>query len=412
MKTKILNILLLLAAGLGFASCNDDTEPVLELLSNVEISSINAPGAVTLVESDNANVVFSLEWTEPKFSVQVPKTYRIEVSDSEDFARSSSVATTSSTRYDVTVAELNKAVRAFYETIIDCTPKDIFVRVRCELNSDASFGYASAASAPINVTPYEGEYPRLYVIGSIQGWNINSSNYYLVSYENNGIFTGELGIPAGGQFRFYTELGDWETNSYGSQAADAGIEITLPGGIYDGALVVGKGSWIFPADAEGTYNCTVDMNAMSVKFEYAGEYRDTAAEGDEGGDDEDPNVGLFLLGTVNNWNMTAAADYSLEEAGEGSNVWSGTFQFPDKGDGNSYFRFYTHLDPNWGAQYSVGSAVYTNDNENEEVTLVDGYAEVPVMVGSKGSFIVTPGTYMVTVDLSSDSPLMIIEPAE
>lgn len=402
----------MLAAGLGFASCNDDTEPVLEQLSDVEISNINAPGAVTLFKSDNANVVFSLEWTEPKFNIQVPKSYRIEVSDSEDFARSSSVATTSGTKYDVTVAELNKAVRTFYETITDCTPKDIYVRVRCELNSDVNFVIASAASVPINVTPYEGEYPRLYVIGSIQGWNINSSNYYLVSYENNGIFTGELGVPADAQFRFYSELGDWETNSYGSQTADAGIDITLPGGIYEGTLVSGKGSWIFPADAEGTYNCTVDMNSMSVKFEYAGEYRDTAAEGDEGGDDEDPNVGLFLLGTVNNWNMTAAADYSLEEAGEGSNVWSGTFQFPDKGDGNSYFRFYTHLDPNWDAQYSVGSAVYTNDNENEEVTLVDGYAEVPVMVGSKGSFIVTPGTYMVTVDLSSDSPLMIIEPAE
>lgn len=405
MKTKILNILMLLAAGLGFASCNDDTEPVLELLSNVEISSINAPGAVTLVESDNANVVFSLEWTEPKFSVQVPKTYRIEVSDSEDFARSSSVATTSSTRYDVTVAELNKAVRAFYETIIDCTPKDIFVRVRCELNSDASFGYASAASAPINVTPYEGEYPRLYVIGSIQGWNINSSNYYLVSYENNGIFTGELGIPAGGQFRFYTELGDWETNSYGSQAADAGIEITLPGGIYDGALVVGKGSWIFPADAEGTYNCTVDMNAMSVKFEYVGEYRDTA-QGDDDEETETP-TGLFVVGDINGWSLApTATEGTLTETAEGSDVWSGTFSLPDSGNGYSYFRFYTELN---GGDFNTGS-IGTVSGENETLELTDGIAEATLLADSQGCFVVSPGSYQITVDIANNT--MLIEAAE
>lgn len=395
----------MLAAGLGFASCNDDTEPVLELLSNVEISSINAPGAVTLVESDNANVVFSLEWTEPKFSVQVPKTYRIEVSDSEDFARSSSVATTSSTRYDVTVAELNKAVRAFYETIIDCTPKDIFVRVRCELNSDASFGYASAASAPINVTPYEGEYPRLYVIGSIQGWNINSSNYYLVSYENNGIFTGELGIPAGGQFRFYTELGDWETNSYGSQAADAGIEITLPGGIYDGALVVGKGSWIFPADAEGTYNCTVDMNAMSVKFEYVGEYRDTA-QGDDDEETETP-TGLFVVGNINGWSLApTATEGTLTETAEGSDVWSGTFSLPDSGDGYSYFRFYTELN---GGDFNTGS-IGTVSGENETLELTDGIAEATLLADSQGCFVVSPGSYQITVDIANNT--MLIEAAE
>ena len=162
---------------------------------------------------------------------------------------------------------------------------------------------------------------------------------------------------------------------------------------------------------EATYMITVDTNNETVKFEKIGPWKDTSVTEDEG-DDEETSAGLFLIGTVNNWNMTNAADYALTETSEGSNVWTGTFPFSDDGKGNSYFRFYTHLDPNWGAQYSVGSAVYTNDGENEEITLVDGIAEVAVMVGSKGSFIVAPGTYMVTVDLSSDSPMMILEPAE
>ena len=238
-----------------------------------------------------------------------------------------------------------------------------------------------------------------------QGWNINSSNYYLVSYENNGIFTGELGIPAGGQFRFYTELGDWETNSYGSQAADAGIEITLPGGIYDGALVVGKGSWIFPADAEGTYNCTVDMNAMSVKFEYVGEYRDTA-QGDDDEETETP-TGLFVVGDINGWSLApTATEGTLTETAEGSDVWSGTFSLPDSGNGYSYFRFYTELN---GGDFNTGS-IGTVSGENETLELTDGIAEATLLADSQGCFVVSPGSYQITVDIANNT--MLIEAAE
>lgn len=413
MKTKILNILLLLAVAMGFAACEDDTEPVLKQISDLQITEQNAPATVTLFKDQADAVVFSLKWKAPEFNVPVARSYRIEAAQNEDFSGTASVAVTSATQYDVKASELNTAVRTFYSDIKDCTPKDIYLRVRCELNDDASFVIASTSKITVNVTPYEGEYPKLYVIGDAAGgWDINNGSYFIQDKQQNGVFTGEVGLHANGTgFRFYTQLGDWDAKnvSYGSQVEDSGIAISLTNGVYEGKFYYGKGSWQLPE--EGTYMLTVDTNNETVKFEKIGEWKDTSVTEDDG-DDEDSNAGLFLIGTVNNWNMTAAADYSLEEAGEGSNVWSGTFSFPDRGDGSSNFRFYTHIDPNWGAQYSVGSAVYTNDNENEEVTLVDGYAEVPVMVGSKGSFIVTPGTYMVTVDLSSDSPLMIIEPAE
>ena len=35
MKTKLLNILMLLAVAVGFAACNDDTEPVLAQVSDL-----------------------------------------------------------------------------------------------------------------------------------------------------------------------------------------------------------------------------------------------------------------------------------------------------------------------------------------------------------------------------------------
>lgn len=413
MKTKILNILLLLAVAMGFAACEDDTEPVLKQISDLQITEQNAPATVTLFKDQADAVVFSLKWKAPEFNVPVARSYRIEAAQNEDFSGAVSVAVTSATQYDVKVSELNTAMREFYSDIKDCTPKDIYLRVRCELNDDASFVIASTSKITVNVTPYEGEYPKLYVIGDAAGgWDINNGSYFIQDKQQNGVFTGEVGLHANGTgFRFYTQLGDWDAKnvSYGSQVEDSGIAISLTNGVYEGKFYYGKGSWQLPE--EGTYMLTVDTNNETVKFEKIGEWKDTSVTEDDG-DDEETSAGLFLIGTVNNWNMTNAADYALTETSEGSNVWTGTFPFSDDGKGNSYFRFYTHLDPNWGAQYSVGSAVYTNDGENEEITLVDGIAEVAVMVGSKGSFIVAPGTYMVTVDLSSDSPMMILEPAE
>lgn len=413
MKTKILNILLLLAVAMGFAACEDDTEPVLKQISDLQITEQNAPATVTLFKDQADAVVFSLKWKAPEFNVPVARSYRIEAAQNEDFSGTASVAVTSATQYDVKASELNTAVRTFYSDIKDCTPKDIYLRVRCELNDDASFVIASTSKITVNVTPYEGEYPKLYVIGDAAGgWDINNGSYFIQDMQQNGVYTGEVGLRANGTgFRFYTQLGDWDAKnvSYGSQVEDSGIPISLTNGVYEGKFYYGKGSWQLPE--EGTYMITVDTNNETVKFEKIGPWKDTSVTEDEG-DDEETSAGLFLIGTVNNWNMTNAADYALTETSEGSNVWTGTFPFSDDGKGNSYFRFYTHLDPNWGAQYSVGSAVYTNDGENEEITLVDGIAEVAVMVGSKGSFIVAPGTYMVTVDLSSDSPMMILEPAE
>lgn len=411
MKTKILNILLLLAVAMGFAACEDDTEPVLKQMSDLQITEQNAPATVTLFKDQADAVVFSLKWKAPEFNVPVARSYRIEAAQNEDFSGAVSVAVTSATQYDVKVSELNTAMREFYSDIKDCTPKDIRVRVRCELNDDANFVIASTSQITVNVTPYEGEYKKLYVIGDATcGWDINNGSYFIQDMQQNGVYTGEVGMRAA-NFRFYTQLGDWDAKGVSlgiSTDANVNETIELTNNVFEGKFVYGKGSWVMPEEA--TYMITVDVNNETVRFEKIGPWKDTSVVEDD--DEEDPSAGLFLIGTVNNWNMDNAADYALEEAGEGSNVWSGTFSFPDSGDGTSIFRFYTHLDPNWGEQYSVGSAAVTVDAQNEKVTFSDGIAEVAVMVGSKGSFAVPTGTYMVTVDLSSDNPTMVLEPAE
>lgn len=298
MKTKILNMLLLLAVGFGFTACNDDTEPVLAMISDLQITEQDAQDIVLLKEN-NGNVAFTIKWNAPTFNLNVAKSYRIEISDSENFAKSTSIATTSGTEYSVKVSELNTAVRTFYSDIKDCTPNDFYVRVRCELNNDASFIIASATHFSLNVTPYEGEYPRMYIIGDIQrtmngdgenGWNINKSNYVVIDSTGTNVYKGHVGVQREGDaFRFYSRLdGDdpWNNGySYGSQEKDEPIEIGLTNEVYEGQLVNGKGSWKLPV---GTYFITVDMSKLNIKFErISTEWRETGISDEElGGNDE------------------------------------------------------------------------------------------------------------------------------
>ena len=60
-------------------------------------------------------------------------------------------------------------------------------------------------------------------------------------------------------FRFYTALTGWDADSYGSQADDNPIDCALDGGVYNGPIVKGKGSFNFPNWEGGKMKITVDL---------------------------------------------------------------------------------------------------------------------------------------------------------
>ena len=130
---------MLLAVAVGFAACNDDTEPVLSQPQGGGVTQENIPEAIVLDKDNPAAEAFTLTWTAPQFNVGVVKSYRIEVANSEDFATTASVAVTSDTTYTVTASELNTAVLEFMPSVEDVSPIDVYMRVRCELNDDPSW---------------------------------------------------------------------------------------------------------------------------------------------------------------------------------------------------------------------------------------------------------------------------------
>lgn len=118
----------------------------------------------------------------------------------------------------------------------------------------------------VTLTP--GQAKKIYLVGAPQGWGINSEAMALTEQEEGSdIYQGTFDIAAGDfQFRFYSKLGDWETNSLGSQEADAPVEISVGGSGYTGAVVNGKGSWQDPSWPGGKCQITVDLKKMEVTF--------------------------------------------------------------------------------------------------------------------------------------------------
>ena len=226
---------------------------------------------------------------------------------------------------------------------------------------------------------------QLYVIGTPNGWNINGGDVPL-NKTTGAVYAGTVSLNAGqNMFRFYAALGDWESNSYGSQVNDSPINCTdkLVDGNYSGDIVAGKGSFEFNLDAAADYNFTVDLDAMTFKMELV---------------PEDPSkwTYLYVVGNLNGWNTAVTATEGEMVCKNGSNIYTGTFDFPDSGDGKSYFRFFTELNGTWDKSVQVGSG---NDG-NVDLEFEDGMAMAVAEAQTEGCFVVPAGKYTVTADLN------------
>lgn len=118
----------------------------------------------------------------------------------------------------------------------------------------------------IEMNLFEGN--KVYIVGACNGWNINSEAMQLKETEDgSNIYSGIVNIAAGEfTFRFYTALGDWETNSIGAGEPDEDFPISMAGGSYTGACMPGKGKWADASWAGGDVQITLDLNKNEVTF--------------------------------------------------------------------------------------------------------------------------------------------------
>ena len=308
-----------LAVSASFTSCKDDTQPRLEPATGNFQLFAPADNNFTYDLTDNANTITLTTSGQPDYGVATPTQYQVQVSlndtwkdavyDGGDIVEYPTYYSlpTINTQSVITASalELNQAI-TYLQGIreedqvdqYDSSVCSIYVRVRAYIADPAAeegyvdYSQVFSNSVKINrVQPaYEASLPlpaKLYIIGDYQGWDINgNAQTVTVDETENGIgsniFTGYLhwdtGSAANNPFRFYSVLGDWETNSIGSQVDDNPIDVTMEteNGVtaYNGDCVAGKGSWKitnFPADG-GWMKITVDLNTMTVSFQYDPDY--------------------------------------------------------------------------------------------------------------------------------------------
>lgn len=272
-----------LTAGVMFTSCKEDTQPRLEQPTEFKLNTPPMANEIIILSPDGPGSIVEFTVSQPDYGMGVVTSYEVQLSKTADFAEFESLPTIgTNARIQALGEEMAVAVNALdgirteedQDKFTD-QPRDIFVRIRAFVpNCDYSSIFSNAVS--ICVKPYYAiRVPaKIYVIGDFQGWDINASNCVVDESENgigSNIYTGVFDVPAGkAMFRFYTQLGDWETNSIGYQVDDKATDFDWPGDdkpVFESKAVDGKGAWNFPSWPGGEMKITFDLNTYTLYIE-------------------------------------------------------------------------------------------------------------------------------------------------
>lgn len=272
---KILLTGLIAACAMSFTSCNDDTDPKIKVPTKFVL---NEPYMAfqTIVLTPESSV--NLEVSQADYGVAVEANYTVQIALDETFLNPVDLNGT------YTIAKFSVPGESFaiglcsllgYTEEEDFKADAVPVWVRV-ISSIPGWEPGTIASNPVLLTSVQPYYAvikpaPLYLIGQPSGWNINSTSMILYEPDNeigSNIYYGTFQINEGEfQFRFYTQLGDWDANSIGAQVEDSPVNIELVNGQYTGEAVKGKGSWQYPAWKGGLLKISVNLNTMQVVFD-------------------------------------------------------------------------------------------------------------------------------------------------
>ncbi|MDE5903576.1 MAG: hypothetical protein K2H21_10220, partial [Muribaculaceae bacterium] len=139
-------------------------------------------------------------------------------------------------------------------------------------------GYTTAISVDMNLQNGLASVSRqtealpgyfIYLIGTPQGWDINSAAMPLsLKPGTTGVYEATYFIGEGeGMFRFYNSLGDWDTGSIGVREADEPSAFTFASdGTIETCCLYGKGSWELADWEGGEVYMRVDLENWTILF--------------------------------------------------------------------------------------------------------------------------------------------------
>lgn len=411
---------LLLFLGLGLTGCKEDTEPRLSKPTEFELYKPAMADQTYIFRADETNKSLNditFNCAQPNYGLGCIPDYQVQVAKSEaDFAAWDAASKTGEladdnailgadglplvytlqpifTTVNMTVSgdmfvEGVNAVYGLNEDNYSGQTKDVFVRLHAWI---PGCDYSSIFSNLINIKVSSyipvAAAGMIYMVGQPQGWNISESTIVL---NETGIGTktyyGIVTVPAGEfQFRFYSQLGDWDSYSIGAQDDDNPVDITFNAdGVYEGPIFYsveagdkkGKGSWQDASWAGGKVEITVNLKEQTITM--------VKSEGKK----------IYVVGQPQGWDINSDSVYVVETE-DGSNIYKGTIDI----EADQFtFRFYSQLG-DWEAN-SIGSQM-----DDSPINVTANGTPYEVVVGGKGSWTVpnwTGGKVNVTLNLNNN----------
>ena len=367
-------------AGVAFTGCKEDTQPRLETPTEFILNTPPAADQLYIFRADDKNnslndITFTV--SQPNYGVATTPDYQVQLAKcEEDFATWDKMVADNNyedgeytgpdglplvvtldppvTSAIITVSgnvfcEGVNAIYGFNEENYNGEEVQVAVRVHAWIpNANVSSIFSNVILLPRVSSYIPISAPGvLYLVGQPQGWNISSSDMVLNETEiGSKIYHAMYEIKAGEfQFRFYRALGDWETNSIGSQVEDNPVDIALEGGVYEGECVDGKGSWQVSDWGGGMVDMIVNLNDMTVTFKSMTDARE-----------------IYIIGACSGWDINSKA-MVLKETQLGSNIYSGTYNI---NAGEFQFKIYTELG-DWDS--NVFGSTEDGSDQNVDVTV-------------------------------------------
>lgn len=258
-KMKITKYLTMLAAVVGMTAACQKEELVTFNPDNVVAPVLHAVQDI-VVTVDNKSEAVTFTWDAADFGVKTQIYYSLDMA--KDGKSVNLFSGVSGTSMNVSMDNINN--KAFNDLEI---PADEAGEVTFTLSARLNVG-ASYAAAPVTakVTPTAAEkvYPKLWVVGSYNGWAHDASNLFLYNYaEDDDAFMGVIDFGtdhAANEFK--VTGGAWGNDEHSATGAQAEEAASV-------SMVVGGGDNVTAYKAKRYYHLTFSRSALTLSKNYS-----------------------------------------------------------------------------------------------------------------------------------------------
>jgi hypothetical protein len=246
---KIILLYIALIGIVSFSCTKKDAEPVLDITAVVApVVSLPAANASFVLTEEEAASKVTFTWAAADFKVNLAVTYRVMLAlAGTDFAEEFEILKTTNLTGDISYADLNNKLNVNGGQPGVAT--DVEFRVVASVSDLVEVVNSAVVAAKI--TPYLAiiNYPKLYVPGSYQGWDVAKETTVIYSLKSDGKFEGYLYMDAGAnpiEFKF-ADGPSWTVN-YGDDGANGTLD-------RNGANIL--------AETVGMYKLNVNLNTFT-----------------------------------------------------------------------------------------------------------------------------------------------------